>query len=417
MKTHSRSSALISVVLLLTLTLTGCQDTSEKNAPAKLPTLSTESSKSPDNSESSIPQSESTGSEPEASAAESSVSEPPITAPIRIDSLSEALSRFDELVELQPTSDDPEEIVRTLLNKNVACFAAMQGKCWTSPAERGEVRIESEYIKNHKQLADLFYGTYTEDQSWRLFHPQEVGGYADLFRDAGGGVYFDMQHLRKFHGDSFSTVTFAAVVEANEDEIIFERAYQNNPTEKSKRPNATPLKAIRENDEWRLEVYITDAPGFDHDAPEYAKLKETGRKGSPELIEFAKREVGNIGGAKYWGWYGFDKHIEWCAAFVSWSYYEAGKNGPYFLSCNSEGKAWFQYHGKWVWRGYEDIAPGDSIFFDWDGDGSADHVGLVLGTDGENVYTIEGNRDDVCVTLSYPADYPKILGYGLMSWE
>lgn len=395
------------LILTLALTLTGCQDTSEKSVPTKLPSVSTTSS---------APESEYSSelaSEPETSIPEPP---PPITAPIRIDSLSEALARFDDLVELQPSGDDPEEVVRTLLNKNVLCFAAMQGKCWTSSAQRGEVRIESDYIKNHKQMADLFYGTYIEDQAWRLFHPQEVDGYADLFRDAGGGVYFDMSHLRKFHENSFETTTYAKVVEAGEDEIIFERYYENNPSPSSKKPNSMQFKAVKENGEWRLQIYITDAEAFDYNAVEYSKLIKTGREGSSELIELAKSEVGNIGGEKYWSWYGFDHHVEWCAAFVSWCYAEAGKNGPYFLACNSEGKAYFQAHGKWAWRGYEDIAPGDSIFFDWDRDGSADHVGLVVGTDGENVYTIEGNRDDVCVARTYALDYPYILGYGLMSW-
>ena len=45
-------------------------------------------------------------------------------------------------------------------------------------------------------------------------------------------------------------------------------------------------------------------------------------------------------------------------------------------------------------RGYENIAPGDAIFFDWDLDGVADHVGLVLGRDGSRVYTVEGNSGD-----------------------
>ena len=38
-------------------------------------------------------------------------------------------------------------------------------------------------------------------------------------------------------------------------------------------------------------------------------------------------------------------------------------------------------------RDYANIAPGDAIFFDWDLDGSADHVGIVVGTDGSRVYT------------------------------
>ena len=73
--------------------------------------------------------------------------------------------------------------------------------------------------------------------------------------------------------------------------------------------------------------------------------------------------------------------------------------------------------GQWGARGYENIAPGDAIFFDWDGDGSADHVGLVIGTDGQRVYTVEGNSGDACKIKSYPLDYGCIKGYGLMNWN
>src|SRR5699024_12388408 len=41
-----------------------------------------------------------------------------------------------------------------------------------------------------------------------------------------------------------------------------------------------------------------------------------------------------------------------------------------------------------LFRSYENIAPGDAIFFDWDLDGSADHVGIVIGTDGSRVYMV-----------------------------
>ena len=81
------------------------------------------------------------------------------------------------------------------------------------------------------------------------------------------------------------------------------------------------------------------------------------------------------------------------------------------------GVPWFQSRGQWGARGYENIAPGDAIFFDWDGDGSADHVGLVIGTDGERVYTVEGNSGDACKIKSYPVNYSCIKGYGLMNWN
>ena len=73
--------------------------------------------------------------------------------------------------------------------------------------------------------------------------------------------------------------------------------------------------------------------------------------------------------------------------------------------------------GQWGARGYENIAPGDAIFFDWDLDGSADHVGLVIGTDGSRVYTVEGNSGDACKIKSYALTYECIKGYGLMNWD
>ena len=141
------------------------------------------------------------------------------------------------------------------------------------------------------------------------------------------------------------------------------------------------------------------------------------RPGNPQLVELAKGQVGNVGGAPYWSWYGFDSRVAWCACFVSWCYGQAGLSEPRFAACQSQGVPWFTSHGQWGARGYENIAPGDAIFFDWDLDGSADHVGLVIGTDGNRVYTVEGNSGDACKIKSYPLDYACIKGYGLMNWN
>ena len=140
------------------------------------------------------------------------------------------------------------------------------------------------------------------------------------------------------------------------------------------------------------------------------------RPGNPELMELAKQQVGNVGGYPYWSWYGFNSRVEWCACFVSWCYNQAGKSEPRFAGCEWQGVPWFQSRGQWGSRGYENIAPGDAIFFDWDLDGVADHVGLVLGRDGSRVYTVEGNSGDACKIKSYDLNYQCIKGYGLMNW-
>ena len=141
------------------------------------------------------------------------------------------------------------------------------------------------------------------------------------------------------------------------------------------------------------------------------------RPGNPQLVDLAKSQVGNVGGSPYWSWYGFNSRVEWCACFVSWCYGQAGLSEPCFAACQSQGIPWFTSHGQWGDRNYSNIASGDAIFFDWDSDGSADHVGLVIGTDGSRVYTVEGNSGDACKIKSYPLDYACIKGYGLMNWN
>ena len=140
------------------------------------------------------------------------------------------------------------------------------------------------------------------------------------------------------------------------------------------------------------------------------------RPGNQAVVDIAKSQVGNVGGQPYWSWYGFNSRVEWCACFVSWCYGQMGLSEPRFAACQSQGIPWFQSHGQWGGRDYANIAPGDAIFFDWDLDGSADHVGLVVGTDGSRVYTVEGNSGDACKIKSYSLTYECIKGYGLMNW-
>lgn len=140
------------------------------------------------------------------------------------------------------------------------------------------------------------------------------------------------------------------------------------------------------------------------------------RPGNQAVVDLAKSQVGNVGGYPYWSWYGFGSRVEWCACFVSWCYGQMGLSEPRFSACQSQGIPWFQSHGQWGARGYDNLAPGDAIFFDWDLDGSADHVGIVIGTDGSRVYTVEGNSGDACKIKSYDLNYECIKGYGLMNW-
>ena len=40
--------------------------------------------------------------------------------------------------------------------------------------------------------------------------------------------------------------------------------------------------------------------------------------GDNGIVAVALQQVGNVGGEKFWSWYGFESRVEWCACFVSW---------------------------------------------------------------------------------------------------
>ena len=121
-------------------------------------------------------------------------------------------------------------------------------------------------------------------------------------------------------------------------------------------------------------------------------------EGDGEIVTVALSQVGNVGGEPYWSWYGFGSRVEWCACFVSWcanecGYIEAGVI-PKFAGC-VQGSQWFKDRGLWQDRNFEPSA-GQIIFFDWEGDGVTDHVGIVERVENGTVYTVEGNSGDAC---------------------
>ena len=140
--------------------------------------------------------------------------------------------------------------------------------------------------------------------------------------------------------------------------------------------------------------------------------------GNQAIVEVALTQVGNQGGQPYWSWYGFDSRVEWCACFVSWcadqcGYIESGLV-PKFAGC-VDGANWFKSNGKWQDRTYEPKV-GDIIFFDWEGDGTTDHVGIVEKCENGTVYTVEGNSGDACKQRQYAVGSSNIYGYGIPAY-
>lgn len=118
------------------------------------------------------------------------------------------------------------------------------------------------------------------------------------------------------------------------------------------------------------------------------------------------------GYTRYGEWYG-SEYADWCAMFASFCIHYAEVEGmPLEAGCQT----WIEelrqrdlYHEA---DGYE-ARKGDLIFFDWDEDGEANHVGFVTEW-GEQIATIEGNKDDRVAVSEYSRNDERILGYGAM---
>lgn len=138
-------------------------------------------------------------------------------------------------------------------------------------------------------------------------------------------------------------------------------------------------------------------------------------EGNAAMVAVAQSQIGNVGGAPYWSWWGLDYRVEWCAIFVSWCADQCGYLDAGVLP-KMEGVRpyvdWFIERGQWQGRDYEP-SPGDIIFFDWESDGLADHVGIVEKVENGFVYTVEGNSGDVCAERHYTLRVAPIFGFGL----
>ena len=141
-------------------------------------------------------------------------------------------------------------------------------------------------------------------------------------------------------------------------------------------------------------------------------------EGNGSMAAVAQSQIGNVGGEPYWSWYGYNDRVEWCAIFVSWVADQCGYLDTGVLP-KMEGVRpyvdWFIERGQWQGRDYEP-RPGDIIFFDWESDGLADHVGIVEKVEDGLVYTIEGNTGDTCAERRYPVGNAPIYGFGLPSY-
>lgn len=108
----------------------------------------------------------------------------------------------------------------------------------------------------------------------------------------------------------------------------------------------------------------------------------------------------------------------WCAACIGAAATACGLTDviPVSASCDRMID-WFNKKGRFTYPGTHIPCPGDIIFYDWDGNHSSDHVGIVTKCDGERITVLEGNVGDSVGWRIISPSYSHILGYGLPDYN
>ena len=118
-------------------------------------------------------------------------------------------------------------------------------------------------------------------------------------------------------------------------------------------------------------------------------------KSNTQQLKIAEKYLGN-GGARFRKYCGLGGSAPWCNAFVSYIFHEATNDA---LFCNGAKETYCPHSIKWC---YDNLAaipiylalPSDVIYFDWEQNGTPNHIGFVRARkSATEIYTIEGNTD------------------------
>ena len=136
-------------------------------------------------------------------------------------------------------------------------------------------------------------------------------------------------------------------------------------------------------------------------------------------LNFSAEDPWNPQGyTRYGAWFGIP-YGEWCAMFISFCMYYAEIPAdvfPYNCHCSEWVR---ELRERGMYRNWDEgYAPkrGDLIFFDFNQDEKAEHVGIITGIDEDRgwIYTIEGNRYDYVESFILTKYDYSIIGYGVL---
>ncbi|MCX0274161.1 CHAP domain-containing protein [Nocardia zapadnayensis] len=126
-------------------------------------------------------------------------------------------------------------------------------------------------------------------------------------------------------------------------------------------------------------------------------------------IDLARGEIGTTEMSAAFASKPYNNGSAWCAAFTSWVWDQAGHDVTW-TDFDYVPAVWNDAAAMGLQRTTAQAQPGDLIVFDWEGDGTPDHIGIVESVNGGRIETIEGNSSDQVARRSYPMNSGKVVG-------
>ena len=122
--------------------------------------------------------------------------------------------------------------------------------------------------------------------------------------------------------------------------------------------------------------------------------------------------------ARYSDAYQMTMNDPWCCAFVVAVFEKCGMADiiPGYAACDQMISIFTKW-GRYYSRSVRSVRPGDIIFYNWNGDLSADHVGIVVQNRFGELSVIEGNKSDTVAYRSIGSMDSCVLGYGVPNYE
>jgi len=133
------------------------------------------------------------------------------------------------------------------------------------------------------------------------------------------------------------------------------------------------------------------------------------REGNSASELHGENKNGSYDYNEYSYWWDGVANRGWCAAFVTWCARQAGIYSYILKGTLAANPVAFEL--TLVPKAQHEPRVGDLIFFDWDYDGSSDHVGLVVTSTDSDVLVVHGNYAEYVTVTSFKRVSNDILGY------